>query len=81
MFSKPQMSSLNSGFIVAVFNDKGYGFIRREKGRDLIFSVTDIENFDILNGYLEVNQRVTFIVNSNKKGGRATNIKLLSKNI
>ena len=71
-----QTSSLDTGYVVAVFNDKGYGFIRRGKGRDLIFNFTDIEDFDVLSSYLNVNQKVIFEVQANKKGGRAINIKL-----
>jgi len=64
------------GYVNFCDNLKGFGFIRREKGRDLIFSVSDIKQ----NPYtleIPVGIKVTFDTEKTKKGFRAINISFL----
>jgi len=67
---------MNTGFINFYDNIKGYGFIRRESGRDLIFSHNDILNTEeIVDVY--VNTKVEFEIEITKKGPRAIEIRFL----
>ncbi|EOV0904020.1 cold shock domain-containing protein [Edwardsiella piscicida] len=67
---------MNDGFI-NVYNElKGFGFIRRKKGRDLIFDYKDIsmpyDNFEICRDL-----KVEFDVVKTPKGYRAINIRII----
>lgn len=67
---------MESGYINTCDNMKGFGFIRREKGRDLIFSYSDIiDNPHVVN--LTVGLKVTFEIAKTKKGDRAIKIKII----
>lgn len=67
--------SKEQGYINA-FNDfKGFGFIRREKGKDVFFSIDDFEDgFDI--DSVLVGMRLNFSIIDTSKGPRATSIKI-----
>ncbi|MBP2848138.1 retron Se72 family effector protein [Dickeya oryzae] len=64
------------GFVNTYNNLKGYGFIRRAKGRDVIFSHEDINGseyiIDIPKGV-----KVTFDITRTPKGYRAINISVI----
>ncbi|ELV7516481.1 retron Se72 family effector protein [Photobacterium damselae] len=62
---------MESGYINAYIEHKGFGFIRREKGKDVFFSIEDINDTDLI----VINKKVTFDIESKKKGPRAINIK------
>jgi len=67
---------VNIGYINCCDNLKGFGFIRREKGRDLIFSISDI----IDNPYaidIPCGLKVSFSLEKTKKGFRAVEIKII----
>lgn len=67
---------MDNGIINMCDNMKGFGFIRRERGRDLIFSFSDIIN----NPHpvsLPTGLKVKFETIKTKKGDRAVNIEFL----
>lgn len=67
----------DTGYI-NVFNDfKGFGFIRREKGKDVYFSIDDFES-EVDFESVSVGLQVTFSVVKEAKGPKAFCIKLTS---
>ena len=63
-----------SGTIKKVVADRGFGFITAEDGKDYFFhrdGLTESMDFDRLAG----GERVTFDVESNPRGPRATNVR------
>lgn len=64
---------MESGYINAFIEHKGFGFIRREKGKDVFFSTEDLDNIDLIN----INQKVEFNIEKRKKGPKAINIKFI----
>ncbi|HAX5652628.1 retron Se72 family effector protein [Edwardsiella sp. A.80236] len=64
------------GFVNFYDPVKGFGFIRREKGRDLIFSHSDIvNNLDVID--LPKGTKVSFNIVKTPKGHRAIDISLI----
>lgn len=60
--------------VINAFNDfKGFGFIRREKGKDVYFSIDDF-NDDINIDSISVGWKLVFDISKTKKGPRALNI-------
>ena len=63
-------SELEYGTVKAYFPIKGFGFITREKGKDVFFYFKDVrEESDISEG-----AKVTFVVTDEGKGPRAKHI-------
>lgn len=60
------------GIIREYFILKGFGFIRREHGRDVFFFYTDLISKD---EKVEVGDRVSFDLDQTPKGPRATAIR------
>lgn len=64
------------GIVTVSNNLNGYGFIRREKGKDAFFSYDQIDSdgkaLEIFPG-----QKISFEIEKTKKGPRAINIKLI----
>lgn len=56
-------------------NEKGYGFIKTENGKDLFFHYSELQ----MEGYktVEQGQNVEFEVIETEKGLRAVNIKII----
>jgi CspA family cold shock protein len=72
------MSDEHSVFIgtVKAFNTfKGFGFITREKGKDVFFFYDEICGED---KYLNIGDTVEFTVKMMPKGPRAYNVKIIS---
>lgn len=71
------MGEFFTGKINSFNTEKGYGFIRRIKGRDTFFTIDDIENFDINKDTIELQKDVKFqiVIIKNKK--RAINLSFL----
>lgn len=65
----------DSGFVTIYHSFKGFGFIRREKGKDVFFFYHDISE-----GQPELipGDRVEFEVRAEKKGPRAYAVKKIS---
>jgi len=63
---------MNFGNVSFYDSFKGYGFIRREKGRDVIFSYDDITNHDAID--IPKGLAVKFEILETNKGLRAVNI-------
>ncbi|WP_154139705.1 retron Se72 family effector protein [Photobacterium damselae] len=64
------------GFINAYNDFKCIGFIRREKGKDVFFSIDDLNpNIDVDN--IKLGLELTFELFKTPKGPRAKNINLL----
>ncbi|MEZ8358229.1 cold-shock protein [Vibrio splendidus] len=62
--------SKETGYINA-FNDfKGFGFIRREKGKDVYFSIDDFET-EVEFEAVSVGLQVAFLVKKEAKGPKA----------
>lgn len=59
---------IDTGFVNSYNSFKGYGFIRREKGRDVFFSYDDVE--DVATGIV-MGDVVRFEVHEEPKGPRA----------
>jgi CspA family cold shock protein len=59
---------IDTGFVNSYNSFKGYGFIRREKGRDVFFSYDDVE--DVSTGIV-MGDVVRFEVHDEPKGPRA----------
>lgn len=66
---------MNTGIINYCDNMKGFGFIRREKGRDLIFSFSDIINNN--ESLISKGLKVNFECIKTNKGERAINIEII----
>jgi cold shock CspA family protein len=62
------------GEVKTYFSEKHYGWIKTERGPDLFFHRSDIENGDII-AAINVGQRVTLEAAASPKGPRAANIK------
>ncbi|EGU49396.1 cold shock domain family protein [Vibrio ichthyoenteri ATCC 700023] len=62
---------------INVFNDfKGFGFIRRVKGKDVYFSIDDFDvEMDIES--VSIGLKVDFLVEKTTKGPKALDIKIL----
>ncbi|WP_318470766.1 retron Se72 family effector protein [Photobacterium leiognathi] len=67
---------IDSGFINAYNDFKCIGFIRREKGKDVFFSIDDL-NPDIDIDSIKLGLELTFELIKTPKGPRAKNINLL----
>ena len=66
---------MTTGTIKKVVSDRGFGFITAEDGKDYFFhrdGLTDSIDFDRLVG----GERVTFDIESNPRGPRATNVRM-----
>ncbi|PMG76367.1 hypothetical protein BCU84_13625 [Shewanella sp. 10N.286.51.B7] len=60
--------------IINTFNDfKGFGFIRRDKGKDAYFSIDDFTNEVDIDSII-IGTEVTFDIVKTKKGPKAFNI-------
>lgn len=66
---------MNTGIINYCDSMKGFGFIRREKGRDLIFSFSDIINSN--ESIISKGLKVSFECVKTNKGERAINIAII----
>nr|VVV04914.1 Cold shock-like protein CspLA [Aliivibrio wodanis] len=66
-------TNIDTGFINAYNDFKGFGFIRRNKGKDVFFSIDDF-NGEIKN--IVIGLSITFEVVSKTKGPRAYNIRV-----
>ncbi|GAB3401855.1 retron Se72 family effector protein [Massilia agilis] len=63
---------VEEGVVNEYFALKGYGFIRRSKGRDVFFFYNDLAEGD---AKVDVGDRVTFSTVPGKKGPKAITIK------
>lgn len=63
------------GIVNAYDTFKGFGFIRREKGRDVFFFYDDIEGDD---KGITIGDTVSFSIKTLPKGPRAYNVKRLN---
>jgi len=63
---------MNCGKVSFYDSLKGYGFIRREKGKDVIFSYYDMTNHDAID--IPKGLAVQFDIVETNKGLRAVNI-------
>lgn len=61
----------DEGVINEYFSLKGFGFIRREKGRDVFFFYKDLVDNDVK---VDVGDRVVFEVVDGRKGPKAIKI-------
>jgi len=61
------------GIINTYTPHKGCGFIRREKGKDVFFSIDDVREYE----ELELLCRVSFEIIRDKKGLKAQSIELI----
>jgi CspA family cold shock protein len=61
-----------TGKVVKKMEDKGFGFIKGDNGKEFFFHMTDLKNtrFDVL----AIGQEVTFEDNESQKGLRANDI-------
>ncbi|KPL97165.1 cold shock domain-containing protein [Vibrio splendidus] len=64
------------GFINAYFEHKGIGFIRREKGKDVFFSIDDLDSATIQ--ILRAKLTVEFEVQATPKGPKANKLRVLA---
>ena len=69
------MSNKFEGKIIWFSNTLGYGFIARESGADLFVHYSNI----VSEGYktLKADQRVSFVLGSNKNGEQAEAVEIL----
>lgn len=65
-----------NGYINAFFDFKGFGFIRREKGKDVYFSIDDFEPEIDLES-ISTGLHVSFLLKKETKGPKALCIKFL----
>lgn len=70
-------TNIEKGFVSAFDSFKGFGFIRREKGKDVFFFYDEIEEKD---RDLSIGDTVAFAVVQKAKGPRAYQIKKLNSN-
>lgn len=61
------------GIINAYTPHKGYGFIRRQKGKDVFFSIDDVREYE----ELELSCKVSFEIVRDNKGLKAQRIELI----
>lgn len=60
-----------TGMVVRIFPDKGFGFIRDDKGTEYFFHRSAVrEGWDSLT----INRSVSFVVENNPKGPRAGDV-------
>ncbi|CAH1535816.1 Cold shock protein CspA [Vibrio owensii] len=64
------------GVINAYVEHKGIGFIRREKGKDVFFSIDDLDSATIKN--LHEKLTVEFEVQTTPKGPKANKLRVLA---
>jgi len=62
------------GIVKEYFPLKGFGFIRREKGRDVFFFYKDLDDKDVK---VDIGDRVEFCIVKGGKGPKAIDIKKL----
>lgn len=67
---------MEEGEIRAVYDYKGFGFIRRDKGKDVFFSFGELKEVDIND--VKIGIKVQFDVMRSKKGPRALNLKIIT---
>lgn len=67
--------SLFKGYINAYWDHKGIGFIRREAGKDVFFSIDDVEGVDSISELCN-NLQVEFEIEKTKKGPKAINLRI-----
>ncbi|KKW01007.1 MAG: Cold shock domain family protein [Candidatus Saccharibacteria bacterium GW2011_GWC2_48_9] len=67
---------METGIVTVSNNLNGYGFIRREKGKDAFFSYDQIISDKIIIEILP-GQKISFDIEKTKKGPRAVNIRLI----
>ncbi len=72
------IKEVETGVVNAFYPLKGFGFIRREKGKDVFFFYDQIEQDDRL---LLVGDIVSFVIQDTPKGLRAFNIIRVSDNV
>lgn len=70
-------TNTEKGFVSAFDSFKGFGFIRREKGKDVFFFYDEIEEKD---RDLSIGDTVIFTVIQKSKGPRAYQIKKINSN-
>lgn len=63
---------VENGVVNEYFALKGFGFIRRQQGRDVFFFYADLIDTDSM---VDVGDRVSFEVAAGKKGPKALNIR------
>jgi len=68
------MDELYTGTVKVFYQLKGFGFITREKGKDVFFHFTDIQSNDKDNSVFE-GDRVEFNIGGNGGKTRALNVK------
>jgi CspA family cold shock protein len=61
------------GFVNAYNDFKGFGFIRREKGKDVYFSIDNFKN-ELEIDSIVIGLKLAFDVEKTKKGPKALNI-------
>ncbi|EGR4199650.1 cold shock domain-containing protein [Vibrio cholerae] len=67
---------IDKGYINAYIEHKGFGFIRREKGRDVLFTIDVLEDkYDTNN--LQLKPEVEFDYEATDKGPRATAVRFV----
>lgn len=71
------MDEIFVGKINVYDDEKCFGFIRRLKGRDIFFSIDDINGFDLSIHSISLNQDVSFKISKIKNKVKATSITLL----
>lgn len=67
--------SLEYGVVKTFDSFKGWGFITREKGKDVFFFYTEIEGDE---KYLCAGEEVAFTIQKHPKGPRAFNIRKIT---
>lgn len=67
--------SIEYGYVRTFDMFKGYGFIRRAKGKDVFFYFEQVEGDDIV---LEEGTKVSFEVRNEPRGPRAYTVKRVS---
>ena len=68
------------GTINQLFNGRGFGFLKGEDGREILFYISDVEDIEFQ--FLAERQNVEFVVEKKPKGRRnrgqrATNVKVM----
>lgn len=71
----PDNKILNRGFVNSYDSFKGFGFIRRDKGRDVFFFYDDVED---VNAGVVMGDTVDFEVRDEPKGPRAYNVRRIA---
>lgn len=71
----PDNKFLDRGFVNSYDSFKGFGFIRRDKGRDVFFFYDDVED---VNAGVVMGDTVDFEVRDEPKGPRAYNVRRIA---